>query len=884
MSRTIIAFATFLWLTPPLSAEVDYEADIKPIFKEKCGACHGVLQQEAALRLDAGSLIRGDDVQNGLLDFTDPAASLLIERVTATEIDDRMPPAEHGTPLSDQQVQQLLQWIAIGAPSPPGEVVMDSPSQHWAYQPPVKAALPTDVPESWSANPIDQMMFDDWREAGLVPIEQADPATILRRLHFDTIGLPPTPADQATFLADSSDDARHTRVERLLNDPAYGEKWARHWMDVWRYSDWDGYKDEVRGSQLHIWHWRDWIVESLNADKGYDVMTREMLAGDEIAPEDLDILRATGFLVRNFHKSNRDIWLDATVEHTAKAFLGMTIACARCHDHKYDPISQQEYYAFRAIFEPHHVRTERLPGQSDTSKQGLPRAYDAELDIATYLYVSGNEKSPDKDHPLDPAAPAIVQTPFSLRPVELPDQASHPFLRDYIEAEDLAEASLTLSNAQRQLASANVDGHDAEPSAAARQQVTVAEANLNALKRRWEATKAKVGADEAAYDLAIAAAHAEREQHFQTSLLEVLKHRDTVANAKGSKESDEQKKKTAIAAAEARLAEAERKLIDASVNLVATDGKFTPVGKSYPATSSGRRTALAQWITHRDNPLTARVAINHIWMHYFGEPLVQSVDDFGLRAARPLQQKLLDWLAVELMENHWSMKHIHGLILNSRTYALSSSATASSEQSFANNTAVDPDNLHAWRANVRRLSAEQVRDSLLAVAGNLDRTMGGADIDFHDGETTLRRSLYFRHAYEKQMQMLVVFDAANPADCYRRSESIIPQQALALANSTLAMDQARRTSTHLSASAVDDSTFVRAAFSNVLGRPATASESSSCENFLRQQAELLSNPDQLSAAAGTDKTTVPPASDAGGRARENLIHVLINHNDFVTVR
>lgn len=884
MSRIVLVVATLLCFTSTLWADVDYEADIKPIFLEKCAACHGVLQQEAGLRLDAGSLIRGDDEPNGILDLEHPAASLLIDRVTATDIDERMPPAEQGTPLTDQQVQQLLQWIEFGAPSPADEVIMDSPSQHWAYQSPVNADLPADVPASWATNPIDSLMFDQWRQTGLVAIESAEPATFLRRLYFDLTGLPPTREDQNSFVADPSDEVLRETVERLLDDPGYGENWARYWMDVWRYSDWDGYKDEVRGSQPHIWHWRDWIVESLNADKGYDTMTREMLAGDELAPEDLDVLRATGFLVRNFHKSNRDIWLDATVEHTAKAFLGMTIACARCHDHKYDPISQKEYYAFRAMFEPHQVRTERLPGQSDTGKQGLPRAYDADLNIATYLYVSGNEKSPDTDHPLTPAVPQIIQAPFSLHAVELPNLASHPFLRDYVEAEDLAEARQILSTARQQLASINAQDNVPQASAVAYQEVSVADVTLDALQRRWTASKARVSGNAAAADLAIAAAGAERQQHFQTALLELLKGRETVANATDSKESDEQKKQAALAAAKTKLAQAERKLIDTSVSLVATDGKFTPVGQSYPATSSGRRTALADWITHRDNPLTARVAINHIWLHYFGEPLVQSVDDFGLRAARPIQQKLLDWLAVDLMENNWSMKHIHRLILTSRVYALASSPTSSSDHAFAINTAIDPDNLHFWRANVRRLSSEQIRDSLLAIGGNLDRTMGGADIDFRDGETTLRRSLYFRHAYEKQMKMLIVFDAANPTDCYRRSESIIPQQALALANSTLGIDQARRTATLLSSSAIDDSEFINVAFSSVLGRPATASEIATCASFLGHQATLVSDPDELSTAAGTDKTTVPPASDPNGRARENLIHVLINHNDFVTLR
>jgi len=872
----------------PLRADVDYQTDIKPIFEEKCGACHGVLKQESGVRLDAGSLIRGDGEPHGLLNLEDPSASLLIQRVKATDVDERMPPEGEGTPLSDAQVQLLIEWIRLGAPSPPDEVVIESPSEHWAYQRPVKPEPAPDAPEAWSANPIDRLMFTRWRETGVVPAQLAAPATALRRLHFDVTGLPPTLDDRYAMLNDSSDEAWRDRVDHLLDDPAYGETWGRHWMDVWRYSDWDGYKNELRGSQRHIWHWRDWIVESLNADKGYDAMTREMLAGDELEPENLNVLRATGFLVRNFHKANRDIWLDATVEHTAKAFLGMTVACARCHDHKYDPISQREYYAFRAIFEPHRVRTERLPGQPDTGKQGIPRAYDADLDTATYLYVRGNEKAPDKDQALAPAVPEIIDAPFEFGSIDLSNLATHPYLRDYIETEDRATATRRLQEARDALANQISDEtKDATHTNIARQQVTLAEANLASLDRRWAATKAKIDEVSTAGQLAIAAARAERALNFQKSLLDVLQQRVVVSEANSSEQTDEAKRKNAIESAEKSLAESDRKLVEASVNWVTVDDAFTPVGKSYPSSSSGRRSALALWITHPDNPLTARVAINHIWMRYFDEPLVENVDDFGLRSPRPIHQELLDYLAVELMENGWSMKHIHRLILNSRLYRIASSPTPptpQSAQTFAANAEIDPDNKYFWRANVRRLSAEQVRDNLLAVAGTLDRTMGGPDIDFRDGEKTLRRSLYFRHAYEKQMPMLVLFDAANPTDCYRRSESIVPQQALALANSPLAVDQARQAAKRISQDVDDESSFVERAYLVILGRKASADESSACESFLERQTELLSTPEHLSSAGGTATTTVSPATDASGRARENLVHVLLNHNDFVTVR
>ena len=270
------------------------------------------------------------------------------------------------------------------------EQVPPRPNEHWAWTLPVQL-LPSAQLDGWERNPIDAFVSSKLREKGLVQNAIAEPRIRLRRLYFDLIGLPPSPQALRAFEADPSDAAWSQHVETLLENPAHGERWARHWMDVWRYSDWYGYKNAVRGSQRHIWRWRDWIVESLNADKGYDRMIVEMLAGDEIAGEDVDVLPATGFLVRNYHHSNRDIWLDATVEHTAKAFLGLTINCARCHDHKYDPISQQDYYAFRAIFEPHNVRTERLPGQRNTVLDGLVRVFGRQARGA-YISLSGRQR------------------------------------------------------------------------------------------------------------------------------------------------------------------------------------------------------------------------------------------------------------------------------------------------------------------------------------------------------------------------------------------------------------------------------------------------------------------------------------------------------------
>jgi Protein of unknown function (DUF1553) len=313
---------------------------------------------------------------------------------------------------------------------------------------------------------------------------------------------------------------------------------------------------------------------------------------------------------------------------------------------------------------------------------------------------------------------------------------------------------------------------------------------------------------------------------------------------------------------------------------------FTPV---YPQASTGRRTALARWITSPDNPLAARVAINHMWLRHFGSPLVPTVFDFGVNGKPPTNQALLDWLACELTENGWRMKPIHKLIVTSRTYQLSSSAP--NPKSKIQNSKIDPENLFYWRANTRRMEAEAVRDATLHIAGSLDPACGGPDLDPNLGLTNSRRSLYFRSAKEKKVEFLSLFDSPNPVECYRRSDSIAPQQALAMANSTLTLAQARILAKKINESLAQESDqkaasrrFVESAFVRILCREPTSEELQSCLEFLDQQSSALSDTKTLTAFSSGPAATVVPASDPQQRARENLVHVLFNHNDFITVR
>ncbi|QDT54097.1 Planctomycete cytochrome C [Caulifigura coniformis] len=876
--------------TSRLAAADDlYEARIKPLLKEKCFGCHGAVKQEAGLRTDAARLIHQGSESGPVIIAGKAAESALIRRVTSTG-DDRMPPEGEGEPLTSEDLQALKAWIDAGAPAPEDEEVLTDPRQHWTYQRP-RRVEPPEV--AGLDHPVDALLATRQAQKGLIPARPADRALLLRRVTFDLIGLPPTPEEISEFLADESPEAYRRVVDRLLDSPHYGERWGRHWMDVWRYSDWDGYKAEVRNSQKHIWHWRDWIIESLNADKGYDQMIREMLAADELAPGDRDALRATGFLVRNYNKANRNMWLDNAVEHTSKAFLGISLACARCHDHKYDPIPQQEYYTFRAIFQPYSVRTDRVPGETDIVKAGLPRVYDDKLDTPTWLFKRGNEKDLDKEHPLQPGVPAALGGEFRIEPVELPLAGWIPDLQDFVEQDDLAAAGSAL-DASLAAASKLRDAPAEDPKRlVADLKVAADRATLESLKARWAADRAKhlEGGCGAGED--VTAAQLEREAAIATAELEVVQKQQALAAAvkKAEQAPADGKKKPAAknAATPAKLTEqlaaARKKLDEARLDLEKADGAYTPVAKQYGRVSSGRRTALAKWITAPENPLTARVAVNQIWMRHFGTPLVSNVVDFGLNAPKPEQLELLDWLAVELMTGGatgrpWSMKHLHRLVVTSQAYQRSSNP----DDAPAANLAIDPENRLYWRANIRRLEGEGVRDAVLAAAGTLDRTFSGPDLPFGDGENVLRRSLYFQTAYEKQMLMLTLFDAANPADCYRRTESIIPQQALALSNSSLLSTQSRKLAGRLSATHENDEEFVKEAFLRILSRHATSPELDACREFLAGQQKLLSEPTGLTSIAGGAKPGTPPSDDARQRARENLILALFNHNDCVTVR
>ena len=408
---------------------VDYLTDIKPLLREKCFACHSSLKQEGELRLDAASLIQKGGDSGPSIVAGSVVKSLILERVTDDDDDNRMPPAEAGSRLTAEEVAKLTTWIRSGAAAP-DEAIPEHPSRHWSFLPPVKVDVP-DVSADWIRSDIDRFLAAEHERIGVSAVGETSRSMLLRRATLALTGLPPTPAERRAFVDDTSDAAFENSIDRLLESPRYGERWARHFMDIWRYSDPSGYGKEIRDGREHIWRWRDWIVESLNADKGYDRMVVEMLAADEVSPEDQASLRATGFLARNWYKFNRNVWLDNIVEHSSKAFLGLTVNCARCHDHKYDPFEQTGYYQMRAIFETHDVRDDALQltseASSATGKGMLVRTYDAHLDRKTFTFLQGNVDQPDKE-PLPPGLPELLGE-LTVESVPLPVTVWYPALR-----------------------------------------------------------------------------------------------------------------------------------------------------------------------------------------------------------------------------------------------------------------------------------------------------------------------------------------------------------------------------------------------------------------------------------------------------------------------
>lgn len=1145
---------------PPASNTVDFNRDIRPVFQQRCFACHGALKQQAGLRLDtASAILRGSD-SGKIIEVNQSASSLLIHRLKSSEPEERMPP--EGQPLEESQILAIAEWIDRGAIPPPNDLPELDPNQHWSFQIPNRPALPLPTESSIRGNPIDAFIEHRWNQHGVTPQPIADPATRLRRVYLDLIGLPPSPEALKKFEQNPTQSEYERVVDELLASPKYGERWGRHWMDVWRYADWFGrrYVPDVWNSAPQIWRWRDWIVQSLNDDAGYDQMLREMLAADEIHPGDPKSAVATGYLIRNWYALNPNDWMRSNVEHVGKAFLGLTFHCAHCHDHKYDPISQENYFQFRAFFEPISVRQDRVCGQADpgpfqeyeystlrkVQRLGRVSVFDKNPETPTWFYTGGDERNRLTDRgSISPAVPEFLKSAFQqpIAKIQLPPKAWYPGLDDPMIAAVLGEADTAIANANLELSTAQsklqessatselpkqereaiekskvleaqiqlarqsynsskpsvlsgeqsllfdastgrrmiyrsapeitsveendeihflvqilADSHfnfqltrnspsgatatyvgfergkiksykpssfdefevgkfevgtspvmlvhltlhpkadqctltvsspdsqhiyvdpttialngwnpsgdpnkgilfDARPGSVAvvddwkylrttgtspsatsllafdfepttnpenaelvgtfdwvsaqnyslapacskvvrnvpdmrlRQletelahakrlairgrlpvdvaaaKVASAQANRSSLEARILAEQSKYFASDSASAeqielLSRNASIAEKLAELEKARWDWLEAKRVLADIE-SKPEDEPNRAKELETSTQRFATMQSSMDAADLafrhaqEAPASSASYKPLSAQYPKTSTGRRKALAEWITSTKNPLSARVGVNHIWMRHFHQPLVKSVFDFGRNGSLPSHPELLDWLAVEWVESGWSMKRLHRLMVTCQTYQRQSFAANNQSQQM------DPENQWYWRMNTGRMEVEVVRDSLIELAGKLDPTMGGQELENKDIFTTWRRTLYYSCQPEEdgKSQLGMLFDGPDASDCYRRTRTVIPQQSLALTNSPLVHELspliAKRIETSWTSSkSISRSAFVVGAFRRILNRAPTAKEKALCEEYISK------DPDQSS-------------------QRISLVRALLNHTDFITIR
>jgi hypothetical protein len=713
MTTSPTMMATFLLLvvvaalaTPAVATELDFARDIQPLLARRCYACHGPDTQEAGLRLDDRAAATAE-LDSGSIAVVpgDPATSEMLARITSTDHDLQMPP--EGPRLTAAEVTLLERWIAAGAEW----------QAHWAFRPLERPPLPPAAAPAM--NPIDAFIDAGLAARGLPRSPEADKATLLRRATYGVTGLPPTEQEMREFLADESPAAWEKAVDRLLASPRYGEHWGRHWLDLVRYAETNSFERD--GAKPHVWRYRDYVIRSFNDDKPYDRFVLEQLAGDELPEPDADSLIATGYYRLGLwddepadKRQARYDWLDDIVSTTGQVFLGLTINCARCHDHKIDPLPQRDYYALLSFF--HNV-------------------------------------TPMGDRHLNPA--------FIERP--LPEAGVTP-----AEAADLARER---------------DRRRAE-----------AEANIKAIDQRIKEHGDQALDDLARQDLAgwkQLLAELDAEAGRQPKALVVSEYGpqapETFVFARGNPHAEPKP--------EHRVEPAFPGILEPPAPEV------TPVASGR---SSGRRTALANWITSPTNPLTARVLANRIWQYHFGRGIVRSPNNFGLMGDPPTHEELLDWLATELVAGGWRLKSLHKTILMSRAYRAASTAV---EESLAK----DPLNDALWRFDMRRLAAEEIRDSIHVTSGGFNPQMFGPSVypdlpqavlatQSRPGEgwgksapaEQARRSVYIHVKRSLLTPILADFDLADPdTSCPVRFTTTQPTQALGMMNGDFLHAQAR---------------------------------------------------------------------------------------------
>ena len=738
-----------------------YEQHVRPILKAYCLDCHGAEEKpEGGLDLRLKRLLVQGGESGAAIVSGDSEGSLVVQRMRSGE----MPPGEKKVPA--EQIDVIARWIASGAatlrPEPetigPGIGITDDERAYWAFQPVRRPAVRTIAAGEPARSPIDILLLDSMREKGLSFSPEADKLTLIRRASLDLLGLPPTQQEIDAFLADQSPDAYERLIDRLLASPHYGERWGRHWLDVAGYADSDGFtNDPVRP---YAYKYRDYVIRALNGDKPFNQFIIEQLAGDELVPQPhtnlspdaIEKLTATGFLRTAADSTasggDQDIARNQVVADTIKivssALLGLTVGCAQCHDHRYDPIPQEDYYRLRAVFEP-----------------GLdPKNWRGANQRLISLYTDADRAKAN-------------QVEAEVAKIAAEQRAKHDeFIAIELEKE-LAKFPEAIRGALRDASKTPRDKRTPE-------QVQLLKENPRAdISPGVLYQFNQASADELKkYDEKIAALRATKPaEDFLSVFNEVPGHMPvTHLFHRGDHRAPKQT------------------VTPGGLTVIAPPGQRFDIAEDDPSVpTTGRRLAFANHLMSGQHPLTSRVLANWLWLHHFGRGLVETPGDFGVLGTRPAHPQLLDFLADEFVQRGWSLKQMHKLIMTSAVYRQSSKQRPEA-------MAVDPVNFHYWRMPIRRLEAEAIRDRILAASGTLDRTMFGPTVEVTEdtvGQVVVagdsaRRGIYLQVRRTKPVSFLAAFDApVMETNCDLRPSSTVSPQALMLMNSDFVLKQAK---------------------------------------------------------------------------------------------
>jgi mono/diheme cytochrome c family protein len=853
----------FLLLLPGrvLAAEpIDYLRDVKPIIARHCYACHGPDKQRSGLRLDTSAAAHKGGNNGPAVVPGKSASSRLIQAVTAADDVPVMPPKEPR--LSKAEIAMLRAWIDAGAHAPADEVAAQTAtkSKHWAFQPPVHPIPPAVKGTAWLRNPIDRFILARLEKEGVGPSPEAGRATLIRRLSLDLLGLPPTDAEVESFIHDERPDAYERLVDRLLASPHYGERWGRFWLDGARYADSNGYSIDAPRS---IWPYRDWVINALNRDMPFDRFTIEQIAGDLLPDATLEQKIATGFHRNTMINQEGGINLEQfrveslvdRVNTTGTVFLGLTIGCCQCHDHKYDPITQREYYEFFAFLNNVDEPTLELPTAEQLRQREEFRGRLAEVE--------------KRLQQLDMTTPAQV------------DAWEHR-----LTPEDKAKLP---ANIQAILAIAE-NGRDAKQKEA-----------LAATFRKTDEVRHAVGglADPLPFLRAAHALAARQRTELHRQIAELKKRDPQIVSTLVVQERKTPRETHVLLGGDfTRPGAAVMPGLPAALRIPPPpapppqggDGSKTSSPPSPLVGEGGRggegapnRLDLARWLVDPANPLTARVTMNRLWQNHFGLGLVETDNDFGTQGTPPSHPELLDWLATEFIARGWSLKAMHRLVVTSATYRQSSRARSD----LAN---LDPRNRLLARQSRLRLEAEVVRDVALAASGLLSEKMGGPSVfppqpegvyrftqvprDWKPsaGPDRFRRGLYTHFWRSAPYPALLVFDAPESnTTCTRRNRSNTPLQALTLLNDQAFYEFAQALARRVLAEAQpDEESRLRLAFHLCLARSPSPLEESRLGQLLTsaEAAQDVSPPAGVDARAFAAWTTVA--------------RVLLNLDEFIT--